>query len=814
MKKIYLIVLSILLTVAIVTSSSPPVFALEAPDSGSAATPIDSDIKDSSPSNFISGQLTEKSDDSPEDIVKRYYSKEQVPYETNNYLTSNMLRTAEQPSSDNQFKITGQFKNSMGRTVVQTIQTYNGIPVYGTDQNYHVNNDGIIECISGSKVNDLEARITASSNRASEEDALKAVENHLGFKPEYTESPKYELVFYPVNDTYVYSYKISIKFTNPSFGNFVYYVDASSLSILEIFSNAACAEEPVDGLGIGQFCTEKSLKMVKNDQSIYYLKDMAENVTTVTGAGIAFSENDSCFDSGTPENYQKDAVDAHYNMSNVIRFFKEHFNRDGNDGKGSAYEALIDSSDSSFNAFGSENFIRFCVGHGNGVRSPACALDVSAHEFTHGMLFSEGLSLPWYVKNTEECVALHEGLSDVFATICEYYIPSDGPFDWTIAEDTGTVLRDCANPVISDYNSYLNSSKEPHSGGGVITKAAYLMAVGGSQNGTTVNAIGYDKMADIFYNTINDGYLVSEMTFRQFAEAAVQTASLAYGTGSSEVQTVKDAFVAVCIFKDLLKSFAISMRSGLRVQLSWDTNGSSADTFGIFRKVSESDDAPQKLVETTASRASVDTLIGSCDFYLAKLGSDGLRISEFSNAVHIDSCGSSPQNFTLVYKSGLQVQFAWTGTPGNKYAIYRKASESSDTPQKVAETENNAISLYTLIGSYDYYAAQIDSKGNKTSYLSQPITVRSYYLPPQSFTMVKKCGLAVYFTWKSEAVSRNAIYRKVTGSSDPPEEIIETGGSSVWVNTLPGSCEFYVAQVDSKGYRISGYSTALTVETN
>lgn len=814
MKKRY-IVLSILLSAVIVFRSSAPVFASENQESNTELIFADSNIENAVSSNFISGRLTEKSADSPENIVRRYYNNSSVSSAKNDALVSSLLVKNEQTVSDAQFRITGQFRNSMGRTVVQTIQTYNGVPVYGTDQNYHVNCDGVLECVSGSKADDLENRIVRSSDRASEEDALKAAENHLGFTPEYIETPKYELVLYPVNDTYVYSYKVSIIFNKPSFGNFVYYIDANSLSVLEIYSNTACAEESAVGSGIGQFGTEKqNLKMVRDEQNTYHLKNTEENLITVTGAGITFSEADSFFDSGTPENYQKDAVDAHYNMSNVLEFFRNHFNRNGNDDKGTAYKTFLDATDSSFNAFGSANFMRFCVGHGNGVRSPACALDVSAHEFTHGILFSEGLALPWYVKATEECVALHEGLSDVFAAICEYYLPSEGPFDWTMAEDTGAVLRDCAFPVIDDYTDYLNSDKEPHNGGGVITKAAYLMAVGGSQNGTSVNAIGYDKMADIFYNTINDGYLVSEMTFRQFAEAAVQAASLSFGISSPEVQTVKDAFAAVCIFKSLLKSFTISMRSGLRIQFSWDTNGISADTFGIYRKISESKDAPVKLIETTEAKAAVDTVIGSCDFYLAKVDSQGTRISDFSNVIQVDSCYSSPQNFTWVNKSGLQVQFSWTGTSGTKYAIYRKASDSEDVPQKVAETEDCVISLYTLLGSYDFYVAQLDSEGNRTSYLSRPITVGSYYMPPQNFTITKKSGLLVQFTWKNASDSRNAVYRKATGSAAPLEKICETNSPSALVDTLPGSYDFYVAQIDSQGYRISGYSTALAVESH
>ena len=816
------IVLSILLSVVIVSNSLAPVSASENQALNVEIPSINSNVEDEVSSNFISGQLTEKSSDTPENIVKRYYNKNSISFENSNFIISSLYAKAEQsaseaqqPAADKQFRITKQFKNSMGRTVVQTIQTYNDVPVYGTDQNYHVNSNGVIECISGSNVENIESKVVSSSSLASEEDVLKAVENHIGFKPEYLEAPKYELVLYPVNNTYVYSYKVSIKFNKPCFGDFVYYVDSNNLSILEIYSNIASAEEPAVGSGIGQFGTEKKdLKMVKDENNTYYLKNTVENSVTVTGAGIIFSEGDNFFDSGTPENYQQDAVDAHYNISNVLKFFKETFNRNGNDDKGSTYQVYIDGSDKSFNAYGSQNFMRVCVGHGKGVRSTACALDATAHEFAHGMLFSEGLSLPWYVKATDECVALHEGISDVFGTICEYYVSSEGPFDWTMAEDTGDVIRDCSNPVIDDYNDYLNSNRDPHDSAGVISKAAYLMAEGGTHNGKSVNAIGYDKMANIFYKTVNDGYLVSEMKFRQFAEAAVQAASLAYGISSAEIQTVKDAFAAVGIFRDLLQSLTINMRSGLRIQLGWDTNGISADTFGIYRKIAKSADASEKLIETTDSKVSVDTLIGSCEFYLAKVDSQGNRISDFSNAVNVESYYGSPQNFKWSNRSGLQVEFTWTGMSDAKYAIYRKATDSADVPKKVIETANNVISLYTLLGSYDFYVARIDSAGSIISYLSQPITVRSYYLPPQKFTITDKNSSSVQLSWIGNPDSSFAIYRKATESTDAPEKLATVDTPKATVDTLKGSNDFYVAQVDSSGYRISCYSTALTVESN
>jgi len=822
-----------LLSVGIIASSLAPAFAAQSEDSSIASSqvtvvaeeskdrfiPKATSISDKIYSGFMSGELTEKSTESPEKIVKNNYNKE-LSSDTNIKLTK-------QIKTNKQFKMDKQFKNSMGRTVVKTTQTYNEVPIFGTEQNYHINNDGVIECIVGSTVEDIDNKLASSESsiQTSQQEVLNAIEKHLGIKPEYTENPEFELVLYPVKDEYVYSYKVNISYNKPSYSRSTYYVDANSLSILSIFSQVANAEHPTIGSGIGQFGTVKeNLKMVQADDGTCYLENTIENIKTTSGASIRCSDPDSFFDSGTSTNYQQDEVDAHYNASNVLKYFKDTFNRNGNDDKAdgsSTYEVSVSESWSVLNALGEKNKIILGVGHGTEGRSLACALDAVAHEFTHGMLFAEGLTYPDYFSNYTQAQqepyleqdSLHEGISDVFGTICEYFIPSEGSFDWNMAEDTGTIFRDCSNPLINDYNDYLaNTKKESHEGGGVISKAASLIAMGGTHNGKSVTGIGYTKLANIFYNAINDGYLISGMTFRQFAEATVQSAYLLYGYNSSEIQSVKDAFVAVGIFTDLLKSFTLSCRGGLTIQFKWDSNGISDDRYAIYRKVTGSSDDFVKLLETTYTKDSVETLLGSCDFCLAKVDSTGNRISDFSDVYTVESYCGAPVNFRMTYRGGLTVQFSWDCTYGTRYAIYRKITGSSDALIKVNETTSTTDNAETLLGSCDFYVAQVDSDGNRISYFSDVYTVESYSGAPENFNLSQRSGLTVQFSWAGTSGNYYAIYRKITGSTDAPVKVTEiTTDTTCTAETLPGSYDFYVAQVDSDGNRVSNFSNVYTV---
>jgi Zn-dependent metalloprotease len=821
------IVLSILLSVAIVASSLAPAFAAENPEPAAEITSVIGSADSNAVSNFVSGRLTEKSDESPENIVAKYYNKDSVLSAKSKSTLFSQATEDIQLNTDKQFKIVKQFKNSTGRTVVQTVQTYKGVPIYGSGKNFHINSDGVIECITGANVENIESKVVAASNQASEEEALKAVENDLGFKPEYVEAPQYELVLFPVNDTYVYAYKVSVNYTKPAFGDFIYYIDANNLSVLRILTNTASVEEPVIGSGIGQSGTLiQNLKMVKDDTNTYYLENTEENVSTISSLTFKrFSEPDSCFDSGTATNFQQDAVDAQNNTSKVVKFFKDTFNRNGNDDLGSPYNVYIDEAATSFNAYGGINTVRFNVGHAaeNG-RSVSCALDAVAHEYTHGILLSEGLTIPvLYDKQCSELLSLHEGLSDVFGTLCEYYTSInegtyDQTFDWTLAEDSGAVLRDCANPVIDDYSDYLTvtaTNPSPHLGGGVISKAASLIAMGGTHNGVTVTPIGYDKLANIFYKAINDGYFPLDtynMTFRLFAEAAVQVASQVYGISSPEIQTVKDAFAATGVFTPLLKSFYIYNRSGLAIVFGWDSNGVSADTYAIYRKKTGSPAEPEQVKVTAGTTAGAETFIGSYDFCFAKVDSSGNKISDYSNVITMECYSNAPENFTMSNRSGLIVEFSWTGLSDATYAIYRKATGSSDAYEKVKTTTDSTATADTLMGSYDFCVAQVDSDGYRLSNYSTPITVEAYYNAPENFTMANRSGLKVGFSWTGSPDATYAIYRKATGSSDAYEKVKTTTNSTATADTLMGSYDFCVAQVDSNGNRISNFSTPITVE--
>lgn len=568
--------------------------------------------------------------------------------------------------------------------------------------------------------------------------------------------------------------------------------------------------EAVSGFGIGQSGEIRPLNISKDENGTYYLKDINKKFGTFLGypeqfsdkakVGSLFSEPDNNFDSSDSNALQDDAVDAHYNLEKVIEFFSNApFYRKGHDDIGSDLVLCIVDSKLPF-AGAEKNYIQILAGHGINGASAAHYIDILAHEYTHVMLFASGLS-----DKDQESLALHEGLADVFGVLAEYYIPNDyteDQFVWIHAREFGEGVRDCANPTIDDYDDYTNENPDSHEGGGVITKAANLMAVGGYHNEVMVNAIGYDKLARIFYKVINDGYLTNEISLKQFANYAVQAARSLYGANSEAFKSTKDAFIAVRLLDKTPENLRSMQIDDMKVKLTWDME--QGKKVGIYSKNPGTEDIPVLITSTYNSEYTIDTLDGSIDYCVAYVDYSDIRTSEYSNAVNIEKLTqNAPTNFRLTNRSGLLIQFSWNGTKGDKFALYRKRSDTNDEFVKIAETENSQITVDTLRGICDFKVAVVSSDGTRISPFSDAKTVDAYSYGPRNFELNKLTGT---FSWEQdEQDTRYAVYKVKSDTSDAPQIVAETRETSLMVNKESGY-DYQVAVIDLDGNRISYFS--------
>jgi hypothetical protein len=200
-----------------------------------------------------------------------------------------------------------------------------------------------------------------------------------------------------------------------------------------------------------------------------------------------------------------DADLAHTHALNFLQFILDRHNRNGVEGAGYPLISTVHHGDENYkNAFWTH--LGFQVVYGN---SFSRVDDVVAHEIMHGITRTTSNLFYYYQSG-----AINESLSDLWG---EYYDQLNGlgndsaAFKWLIGEDLPSsigVIRNMKNPPAfkdPDKMTSVYYYKGSHDNGGVHwnsgvnNKAVYLMVDGGTFNGRTVNGIGWEKTAAIYY---------------------------------------------------------------------------------------------------------------------------------------------------------------------------------------------------------------------------------------------------------------------------------------------------------------------------
>ncbi|MFK4427686.1 MULTISPECIES: M4 family metallopeptidase [Bacillus] len=544
--------LAVLLSAGVIaTSISLPTHSYAATSSNVLSTEKYNEVIKSP--EFISGQLTTPSSTKTEDVVFRYVDENKDKYK---------LGTK---SAKESFTVKKQEDDNLGAKVVRLQQTYSGVPVWGSTQVAHVDNKGVLTVFSGTVIPDLDKKLQQPNQKVSADEAVSIAEKELSFKPNYDVKPTSELVVYAKNDTVSYAYNVHLGFLSPQPGNHDYFVEAETGKILDHIEVLHTASTPKNiigttttGTGKDSFGNTKNLNLLQSNNT-YYLVDQTRGKGIYTyDAQNQGSDDDTSFlpgvllsnstNSFTSKNAQA-AVDAHTYAGIVYDYYKNVQGRDSYDGNGAKIVSSVHFGKQYENAFWDPDLKQMVYGDGDGsTRSFTAAIDAVGHELTHAV--TESSSNLIY---QNESGALNESMSDIFGTLIEYYNNSNP--DYLIGEDlffqSGQALRSMSDPTqYGDPDHYskrytgTNQSKLVHTNSGIINKAAYLVAEGGTHYGVTVNGIGKDKMGKIFYRA-NTQYLTESATFSQTRQALVQSAADLYGTQSAEVTSVTKAFDAV-----------------------------------------------------------------------------------------------------------------------------------------------------------------------------------------------------------------------------------------------------------------------------
>lgn len=260
----------------------------------------------------------------------------------------------------------------------------------------------------------------------------------------------------------------------------------------------------------------------------------AKNITQVVSSNGIWSD--------------KSSVSAHHYAGLSYQYFANTHGRNSIDGKGGTIWSIVNVSQSNGQSLENAYWNGSAMFYGNGgsaFKPLAGALDVAAHELTHGVIQNTA-----NLEYRNQSGALNESFADIFGAM----VDRD---DWKMGEDivkngvfAGNALRDLSNPH-NGGNSLNDNGYQPermtefysgsadnggvHINSGIVNRAFYIFAT----------AITKEKAEKIYYDVLSN-YLTSRSQFLDMRYAVEESAGKLYG--NDEINAAKNAFDAVEIY--------------------------------------------------------------------------------------------------------------------------------------------------------------------------------------------------------------------------------------------------------------------------
>ena len=447
-------------------------------------------------------------------------------------------------------------------------QYYNGLEVLGGQIIQHFKQGRLVNT-NGEYYEAINVDTTPYVSSAIARELYKV---HL-VKPESTETKGgTKLVVFPIKDgEYRLAYQVSLDSGDTFSMNGI--IDAQTGEVIKEYSNIN-SDELTIGLGIGIHGDQFKLPTTY-DNNVYKLEDLKKarpvNQKTYdyrTWDGQAYyvaSDIDNIWDEDGA------LVNVHAYLGWVYDYYYLVFGRNGIDDKNLDINEVVHQTGDTDNAeWNSSNLEMFFFDSGPLGLQTAAALDVIAHEYTHGVTqFTSDLQ--YYCDQNAQPGALNESFSDIMGTAVEFYWQNPGEgfekSDWVIAEDAystyspNNYLRSLADPnsasweyqgIFYPYPCHLSQciifpDTQEGDWGGVhfnstlYSHAYYLLSAGGTNkvSGLSVSGIGIEKATKIFYRAWTY-YMTSTADYLFAANCLLQSAGDLYGANSNEyAQTIK-----------------------------------------------------------------------------------------------------------------------------------------------------------------------------------------------------------------------------------------------------------------------------------
>ncbi|WP_082233925.1 M4 family metallopeptidase [Halobacillus massiliensis] len=510
------------------------------------------------------------------DTGKPFFVKEKQAKKQNEANAQNALNFLKENS--NKYKINVPEKNLKSKEVktddlkmkhVKLQQIKNGVPVEGHEIAVTYDKENKIQSVNGQFSDSVEEDNISTKASLSKVESISIAKQSVKATNDLVESPSSELVIYPFNDKNYLTYKVNVNFMGEDPGNWFVYVDAKSGEIVDQYNALMHADEykSANGAGLGVLGEHRNLHIShKNDRNSkgteFYLYDTTHNglegimtydmKNQFSGSAELYKNNSASF----KDDYDRPAVDAHYNSEEVYDYYLEEHGRNSIDDEGMAIMSVVHFGEDYNNAFWNGSYMTYGDGDGEFMVPLSAGLDVAAHEMTHGVTTHTA-----NLRYRNQSGALNEAFSDIFGALVD-------DEDWEVGEDImgedakssgRTSLRSLSDPskypVNAAYVPYGDGSGMypshmdeyydlplnldnggVHINSSIINHAAYI----------TGEQIGKEKLGQIYYRALNE-YLTPNSDFSHAREVLIQSAVDIYGEGSEEAKATEDGLNQVGI---------------------------------------------------------------------------------------------------------------------------------------------------------------------------------------------------------------------------------------------------------------------------
>ena len=476
-----------------------------------------------------------------------------------------LLLRIENPGDE--FKQVSYREDELGMKHLKYQQMYKSIEVWGCEIYIHLNGDNTISNFNG-RYQPTPSGLTDITPTVNKDQAIQAAEDHLNAPQTLWTILDTRLVVYHTPDEVPHLAWL-VDITDGFLYHWFYFIGAYGGEFLGRVSRVYY-DGPVTGSGVDLHNQTKSLNLYQIGTT-YYMINTSKTMFNSSAStmpndpvGVVWTlnaqntENQLFQVTSTNVNSWSDkaTVSASYYAGLIYDYYKNVHSRNSIDGNGMSIPFVVHYNTNYNNAFWNGQAMIFGDGDGTTFSNIVGALDVAAHELTHGVT-QHTANLIYQLQSG----ALNESFSDVFGTMVEFYVEGAGG-DWLCGEDVftpstpGDALRDMEDPAsshvpsgykqptkMSEYQDLPNTQDGDwggvHVNSGIPNRACFLVA----------DSIGRTKTERIYYRALTN-YLTQNSQFIDARLALCKSAADLYGTDGSEERAVKHAFDVVEVLGD------------------------------------------------------------------------------------------------------------------------------------------------------------------------------------------------------------------------------------------------------------------------